>query len=356
MGELESKSSRLQLRIETQGPAPSAVRDGAAPRTILLCLVSAVVASLVTIGFCFNRIDWDLIQQVHGTFWAALIVAPITLTGVFLTNNSHDRRATAQLAAEADKSDKQLLHDADRLAMQLDHAANEAQIARQLNMRREVYLEAAEEMVRANTFLGSMFNLDYEDPKALEGLAGYVSANAKVLMVSEPDVAYEALRLQTMVGKLALLATPAGVSASRIHAEAKLAEVRAARLGQKVQALEEEQQGVDADNASSRWMQLGQEIGRCRAAHIEALNVSADRFGSSAEARRNFVAFLRPHINEIGDQQVRVLARLRVELGFDADEEQMLAEAREVRCAIFAQVDSVLEGLGARTKVGAPDT
>jgi hypothetical protein len=45
-----------------------------------------------------------------------------------------------------------------------------------------------------------------------------------------------------------------------------------------------------------------------------------------------------------------VLARLRVELSLDADEANMLSEAREVRQAIFAQVDMVYESLGTRPK------
>ncbi|MCJ9672768.1 hypothetical protein [Neorhizobium sp. SHOUNA12B] len=350
MSEAEIKSSRLQQRIEEQGPTPSAIREGISPRTIVLCFLSAVLASLATIALCSNRIDWSLIQQVHGTFWAALIVAPITLIGVFLTNNSHDRRASAQLAADAEKSDKQLLHDADRLAMQLDHVANEAQVERQLDMRREVYLEAAAEMVRANALLGSMFKLDYEDPKALDGLAGYAAANAKVLMVADPDAAHEAQKLQTLVGKLAVLAAPIGISASRLQAEAKIAEARAAQLGKRVEDLKEQQQKVDSDLDRGHWMQLFQQIEHERAAYIRALDLSAERFQRSAEARQKFDAFLRPHIDEIGDQQVRVLARLRLELSLDADEANMLAEAREVRRAIFAQVDMVYESLGTRPK------
>lgn len=68
MSEAEIKSSRLEQRIEEQGPTPSAIREGISPRTILLCCISAILASLATNVLCSNRIDWSLIQQVHGTF------------------------------------------------------------------------------------------------------------------------------------------------------------------------------------------------------------------------------------------------------------------------------------------------
>lgn len=59
-----------------------------------------------------------------------LIVGPLTFFDVLLTNHSHDLRAFAQIAADQDKFEKQLLHDANRLAMQLDHVANEALLER----------------------------------------------------------------------------------------------------------------------------------------------------------------------------------------------------------------------------------
>lgn len=97
-------------------------------------------------------------------------------------------------------------------------------------------------------------------------------------------------------------------------------------------------------------MQLFHQIEHERAAYIRALDLSAERFQRSTEARQKFEAFLRPHIDEIGDQQVRVLARLRFELSLDADEANMLSEAREVRQAIFAHVDMVYDSLGIRPK------
>jgi hypothetical protein len=107
---------------------------------------------------------------------------------------------------------------------------------------------------------------------------------------------------------------------------------------------------VDSDVNREHWMQLLQQIEHERVAYIRALDLSAERFRRSAEARQKFDAFLKPHIDQIGDQQVRVLARLRVELSLDADEANMLSEAREVRQAIFAQVDMVYESLGTRPK------
>lgn len=351
MSEVESKPSRLQKRIDEQIAAPSAVRRGISLRTIGLCAISAVAASLITILFCRNRIDWELVQLVHGTFWAALIVGPITFFGVLLTNHSHDRRASAQIAADQDKSEKQLLHDADRLAMQLDHAANEALLERESDMRRDVYLEAAAELVRANAFIGSMFSLDFDKTDSFSGMKDYAAANAKVLVVADPSTATEAQRLATMYGKLFLLATPIAQSASRLNAEAKAAEARAEQLATKLRSVEEEFKLVQPDPLNpTRRHGLADDRRRLSDEVIKAWEASANMFQRVAEARRDYQLFLRPHLDEIGNQQTRVLACLRRELGLEADEERMLEESKGTREEVFGQVDSLMYTLGMSPK------
>lgn len=76
------------------------------------------------------------------------------------------------------------------------------------------------------------------------------------------------------------------------------------------------------------------------------MEASAELFQWVAETRRGYQQFLRPHLDEMGNQQVKALTCLRRELGLQADGEKMLEESRGAREEIFDQVDSLFHTLG----------
>lgn len=351
MSETEPTSTRLQQRLDEQGPPPTAVREGISLNTIGLCVASSLAGAALAAAASWHRIDWTLVQSVPGTFWAALIVGPLTFYGVLLTNQSHDRRASAQIAADQEKSDKQLLHDADRLAVQLDRAAEEAQVEREADMRREVYLESAAEIVKANAFVGSMFKRDLENPDALDGLNGFAAASAKLQVVADQETGIEAQRLSMMYARLAILATPLATNAFGLNATAKSHEARAKALQLKLDKLQQTD-GVQLSKTSDEWTAQKLEIQRLTGLIAKAWADASTAFGSSAKARADYELFMRQHLSELADQAIKVLARLRIELGLDADEERMLEEATQMRMDLFSTVDQLMNAIGVRPAAG----
>ncbi|XJO18573.1 hypothetical protein ACHMXE_20620 [Variovorax sp. UC122_21] len=348
MTPLDTPPSRLEQRIKDQGPAPQVERSAIDRRTVALCAACSGVTALIVVIACRTYIDWQLIASIPGPFWAAVLIGPLTLTGVLLTNGSHDRRASAQIAAEADKQEKQLLHDADRLAMQLDHAATEARLQRESDMRQDVFFTAAAEQVRANAFIGSMFKLDFEQANALDGITEFAAANAKIAVVSDSSTAAEAQRLAMLYGRTAIVATPVAIEASSLNVKAKAAEAKALELASKVEELKTEASRYDQFDVltSHKRQQAINELRRAQKALSDAWEKSSDLFLQTAQARHNFQVFLRPRLDEISRQQIRVLAFLRRELGQYADEEQMTKEWEEMRDQILGEVDSVSKSYG----------
>ncbi|MBN8750062.1 MAG: hypothetical protein J0I65_21475 [Variovorax sp.] len=342
MSETEPTSTRLQQRLDEQGPPPTAVREGISLTTIGLCVASSLAGAALAAAASWHRIDWTLVQSVPGTFWAALIVGPLTFYGVLLTNQSHDRRASAQIAADQEKSDKQLLHDADRLAVQLDRAAEEAQVEREADMRREVYLESAAEIVKANAFVGSMFKRDLENPDALDGLNGFAAASAKLQVVADQEKSDK--QLLHDADRLA-------VQLDRAAEEAQVEEARAKALQLKLDELQQTD-GVQLSKTSDEWTAQKLEIQRLTGLIAKAWADASTAFGSSAKARADYELFMRQHLSELADQAIKVLARLRIELGLDADEERMLEEATQMRMDLFSTVDQLMNAIGVRPAAG----
>ncbi|VTY23631.1 Uncharacterised protein [Xylophilus ampelinus] len=218
-------------------------------------------------------------------------------------------------------------------------------------MRREVYLESAAEIVKANAFVGSMFKRDLENPDALDGLNGFAAASAKLQVVADQETGIEAQRLSMMYARLAILTTPLATNAFGLNATAKSHEARAKALQLKLDELQQTD-GVQLSKTSDEWTAQKLEIQRLTGLIAKAWADASTAFGSSAKARADYELFMRQHLSELADQAIKVLARLRIELGLDADEERMLEEATQMRMDLFSTVDQLMNAIGVRPAAG----
>jgi hypothetical protein len=80
----------------------------------------------------------DLIRRVPDTVWAAVIAASIAFLTTILTNKNSRKQ----------------------LRMQLQHEAQERERERAMALRRDVFLPAAEALIRGQQALGQVVNLD----------------------------------------------------------------------------------------------------------------------------------------------------------------------------------------------------
>ncbi|GAB2887674.1 hypothetical protein GCM10027046_14990 [Uliginosibacterium flavum] len=86
--------------------------------------------------------------------------------------------------------------------MQLQHDAAEKTKERTATLRREVYLRTVEELVKVNTHLVGLPQLDLTKINLGDGLQGFNSAAARLQLVAEPKTAAIVNQLQAEYGEL----------------------------------------------------------------------------------------------------------------------------------------------------------
>lgn len=88
--------------------------------------------------------------------------------------------------------------------MQLNHDAEQKDRDRKATLRREVYLRAAEELVKANVILSSLPQVDITQTNIAQELQGFFVASSQLALISELQTAYLTNKLTTLYGELAL--------------------------------------------------------------------------------------------------------------------------------------------------------
>lgn len=342
MIDLTRPRTRVEQRIENDlgTQLPSAVRRGASLSSIGLGMLVAIASSLVTIAFCSNRVDWQLVQAIPGTFLAALIVGPITFAGVLLTNGSHDRRSSAQIEADQNKLELQLLHDADKLTQQLQSAADEATIKRETEMRREVYLDAAEQLVNAQMGLATLYAFDLENDPTTP-LKGFAVANAKLLVVANSKTIREAMKLASLFNMALLNAIPNAKAARDAIALADYSKRTADEYERQWTGVMNELERIEPNTieglqALTNQLKVHERLVKWR---DDAKVVYQRRAELASKAKLAYTYFLRPHLEKIATQQIAVLSHLREELELDGDEAEVQQLALEAREGIYRFLD-----------------
>ncbi|VAW98836.1 hypothetical protein MNBD_GAMMA23-791 [hydrothermal vent metagenome] len=120
-----------------------------------------------------NLIGWLI--SIPNVVYAAVIASLLTLGGVFFTNRSAHKRLITQLSLEAGERKKE----------------------REIELRKEVYLKAAEEMSHAQQFLGALSNGNISDMDMSSKLEGFFSATSKMHIVGTDETLKAIIRVTT---------------------------------------------------------------------------------------------------------------------------------------------------------------
>lgn len=107
----------------------------------------------------------ELIKEIPLNILSVALGSLIALGGVIISNRNHNERLEIQL-----------LHDSEVKTLE-----------RKTAMRKEVYLIAVEELVKANSFLGSLAQVDLVNTNIAASLQGFFIASAKLSLVAEDD-------------------------------------------------------------------------------------------------------------------------------------------------------------------------
>jgi len=124
---------------------------------------------------------WSFISAIPATVWTALLGSGFTLLGVVVANRHSRRQLQTQLAADAAEKARQ----------------------RKSDLRKSVYLEAAEELVKANTTLATMPQTDIANVNPGLALRSLFASMVKVQLVGDPRTAALANGLASSYGESA---------------------------------------------------------------------------------------------------------------------------------------------------------
>lgn len=135
----------------------------------------------------------NFLQQVPSEVWSAGMGAGFALIATWMSNRHNSKQ-----------NDKQRDQDILRLKMENDHSSSENKKQRLADLRSNVYLTAAQNLVDANTVLSQLPSLDPSKVNAAEKLGPFFGSMIKLQMIGGMKTAELASALAGTYGKLLL--------------------------------------------------------------------------------------------------------------------------------------------------------
>lgn len=270
----------------------------------------------------------SLIESIPATIWSGIIGAVIALSGVLLSNRGNTSR----------------------LRIQLQHDAAEKAKERTAALRREVYLRTIEELVKANSHLAGIPNLDPTKVNISDGLQGFFSAAARLQLVAEPTTALLVNRLVGEYGELLLELLAQLQPAHTAHSEIQsanhhytLAQTEVTRILGEIAKLNE---SGKPDPSTFRALQSSFDLQQGQSTKFAKDRDDAwSRFNS---ANISFQQALLAKLRDLASRQVPVMIELRRDLGLggalDGLEKQMNLQMQRMEERFNTLIASIENG------------
>lgn len=270
------------------------------------------------------------INLIPDVVWSGLIASTITLLGVFLLNVSNSSR----------------------LRLQLKHDSNEKERERAAELRRDVFLPAAEELIKAMNFMSGLPKADLRKINPMEGVQGFFAASAKLHLVADERTAEPVAEFSAAFGQLLMRVIAKIVPLQTIQIDIEILD----GLYEKFQAdanrvLSERGRMVETGNNDRALFEL---LGKAFEMHQEMATgyaqERAEKWNSYNELMRQFVFFLMTELKAVSQLQIPLLVALRRDLGFNTDTGLYLAQLEKQHQAMSVEMDKVYVVLDAATK------
>lgn len=267
-------------------------------------------------------------QSIPDVIWSGLIASVLTLSGVLISNWSNTSR----------------------LKLQLRHDADQKTTERTATLRRDVYLSAVEQLTKANTYLGSLPQIDLTKTNAAEGMQGFFGAAAKFQLVAEPKTAllvnqlvadYAEVLLKVMTYLVPLQSLRADIAiCNDLYDQAQLEVKRILSEMAKFNESAQTNQAIFAALQRAFDFQQGQsqQYTSERSGHWESFN----------KLNVEFVRGLIPEMQRLGELQIPVLIEIRRDLGLtgelDVFRTQMQANAKRMTNQLETLLNAIQNG------------
>jgi len=241
----------------------------------------------------------ELLKDIPNVIWSGVIASAITLSGVMLSNRSNTKR----------------------LLRQLSHDAREKEKERSAEMRRDVYLKASAEMARIGAYFASLPQLHRVKDNLGDGLKDFLSASAKVQLVSEPETARLVGELTTRYGEilLTLIARVQPVHDLKIHIDIAndFYERNQADVTRTLSEIKQINESGRPDPV--RHAALQRSFEQAQSLTKECAEEREHFYEQHGAAHKTFNMLLMQEMRTVGQLQVHVTAAIRKELNLETD-------------------------------------
>lgn len=263
----------------------------------------------------------ELLRSVPEVIWSGIIGSLLTLLGVMLVNSSNTKRLKLQLAHESEEKARQ----------------------RRAELRRDVYLEAAEELVKASSYLASLPRADLSKQEVGSPLQGFFAAAAKLQMVSDTTTAALVSDLVSAYGELLLkifgLVRPIHSARSSANDAAEQYELCQTEVRRVLAAMTQHNESGSTDAAAFDRLNRSFEF-----QHAQSEKYAKERSQHTDQAIKLELAFLRayvPELKNVGLKTMKVMVEVRRELELHSDVDAF-TELLETQ---WKRMDSALDAL-----------
>jgi hypothetical protein len=268
-----------------------------------------------------------LLASIPDVIWSGVIASMLTLGGVLLANHSNTTR----------------------LRIQLQHESTEKSKQRRADLRKEVYLGAAEETVKANAYLASLPQADFSKLEPSPSLQGFFAAAAKLQMVADTNTAILTSQLVGTYGQLLFKTLQMARPIQKARSDAEVAKMLYDEAQPEIKRV---LSAMSAQNESGNPKpEVFAALERSFDFHSEQSKKHATaQQGALAQVNALHIEFLReflPMVKEVGMKTMSLMIEIRREFDIESDGEAMEREMRAQWSKMDESVESLLRNLRA---------
>ena len=231
--------------------------------------------------------------------------------------------------------------------LQLQHDSDEKAKQRKADLRKDVYLLAAEELIKANTFISSLSQADLTKINAAEGVQGFFSAAAKLQMICEVKTS---LLVGELVGAYGVLLFKVLSKIQPIHRlqaniliSNDLYNLAQSEVSRVLAEMTHYNESAKTDEAVFNALRRSFEFQQAQSTKF------AEERNELYQQRNSLnVAFAKELIAEMkqtGELSIEVMVEIRRELDVGGDINMFMQQMNEQRQKMSLQLDSLLNGL-----------
>lgn len=265
-------------------------------------------------SYVSSLIGW--FNAIPNVVWSGVIGALVALLGVWASNASNTKR----------------------LMLQLDHDSREKDRDRKAELRRAVYLDAIEETIKANAYLGSLATVDPTKKNVGSKMQPFFAASAKIWLVADSETALLTRKLTGLYGESFMRLSTKVITIRKLTSQIEdLTDWidRAKKEVQRVNAAITQFHETCQSNQAIYTALLGSS--KTSEEHLgKLLRDKADLWKRMIPARMEFGMYVLTELEKLQDFQVEVICSLRRELGLQTDVAQFKAQQEEQRQRIVA--------------------